>query len=164
MGKSIMPRIDSRLADHARSMRREPTRFEARLWRALSGSKLAGLKFRRQAAIEGVIVDFFCPAIGLVVEVDGGTHDPVRDVRRDAMLGQLGFKVLRFSNEQVADQLDAVLRAIAHEAARRPPRWPGRLPTRWPAAACGSGEELGVGESDDDSGMGESDDSQTDHD
>jgi len=56
-------------------MRREPTEFEMRLWRHLSNSQLGGWKFRRQALIGGRIVDFFCPAIGLAIEVDGVRAD-----------------------------------------------------------------------------------------
>jgi len=121
-----MARIDPRLGSFATTMRNAPTPFESRLWRALSGSKLSGLKFRRQSVIDSVIVDFFCPALGLAIEVDGRTHDSDRDARRDEALMEKGIQVLRFSNEQIAGRLDAVLRVIADEAVRRPQRWPGR--------------------------------------
>lgn len=122
-----MPRLDPRLAAFARTMRREPTPFEAQLWRALSGSKLNGLKFRRQAVIDGTIADFFCPALGLIVEVDGGTHDPQRDPVRDAAMARRGFRVLRFTNAQVAGQLDMVVLAIQAAATQQPGRWNGGI-------------------------------------
>ncbi|WP_380926545.1 endonuclease domain-containing protein [Sphingomonas arantia] len=93
-------------------MRKEPTPFEEALWLQLRGSRLAGLKFRRQTVIGSVIVDFFCPAIGLVVEVDGDTHDAAVDSARDTWLGERGFTVLRFSNADVGRNLNGVLEAI----------------------------------------------------
>jgi very-short-patch-repair endonuclease len=122
-----MARIDPRLGGFAKTMRNAPTPFEARLWRALSGSKLAGLKFRRQTVIAGVILDFFCPALGLAVEVDGRTHDADRDAERDTRLLALGIRVLRFTNDQIADQLDTVLRVIVDQASGQSQRWPGRV-------------------------------------
>ena len=122
-----MARIDPRLGDFAKTMRNAPTPFEARLWRALSGSKLAELKFRRQTVIAGVILDFFCPALGLAIEVDGRTHDAERDVERDSKLLALGIRVLRFTNEQIAEHLDTVLRVIVDQASGQAQRWPGRV-------------------------------------
>ena len=111
-------RIDPRLGNFARQMRAEPTPPERALWQALSARKLDGLKFRRQAVIDGVIVDFYCPEAGLVVELDGNTHDdPARDAQRDArLLGLRGLHVLRIANQQVGLNLDGVLQTILHEA------------------------------------------------
>jgi len=56
-------------------MRREPTPFENAVWQRLRASQLGGFKFRRQTVIGSFICDFFCPAKGLIIEIDGDTHD-----------------------------------------------------------------------------------------
>ncbi|MEK9212886.1 endonuclease domain-containing protein [Sphingomonas sp. 2378] len=99
-----------RLSGHARTMRREPTEPEKRLWAHLSRSQLGGFKFRRQSVMGGFIVDFSCPATGLIVEVDGETHaDAQRDNRRDAALAELGFRVVHISNADVMHNIEGVL-------------------------------------------------------
>lgn len=106
-------------------MRRNPTELETRVWRHLSNSQL-GHKFRRQHVIRPYICDFFCPAKGLIVEIDGDTHDAVYDARRDARMSAHGFGTLRFTNHDVWDNLDGVILAIAAELAKRPDRWSGQ--------------------------------------
>ena len=97
------------IADHARTMRNQPTAPEARLWSILSRSQLGGYKFRRQAAIGTAIADFLCPQKGLIVEVDGDTHtDPAADARRTARLAALGFRVVRVTNAEVMGNLEGV--------------------------------------------------------
>jgi very-short-patch-repair endonuclease len=114
------------MLDRAAHMRREPTGTERRLWRALSRSQLGGYKFRRQAIIGGRIVDFLCPAKGLVVEIDGDTHDRERDCQRDAWLGrQTGFAAVRFTNRDVMTNLEGVLTALLKTLEDLPDRWPG---------------------------------------
>jgi very-short-patch-repair endonuclease len=114
------------MLDRAARMRREPTETERRLWRALSRSQLGGYKFRRQAIIGGRIVDFLCPAKGLVVEIDGDTHDPERDRQRDAWFGrEIGFAVARFTNRNVMANLEGVLTALVKILEDLPDRWPG---------------------------------------
>lgn len=106
---------EAELLKRAHEMRRNPTEPEVRLWRVLSNSQLDGLKFRRQHVVfeAQAILDFFCPAIGLGVEVDGDTHDMPKDVRRDARLAALGFKVIRFDNPDVMTNLAGVAEAIS---------------------------------------------------
>ena len=112
------------LQDRARAMRSTATPAERRLWTMLSGSKLGGLKFRRQAVIGNCIVDFLCPALALVIEVDGSSHDdPARDAERDGRLRTVGYTVLRFANWQVMEQADMVGRAILDTAAGMAARW-----------------------------------------
>jgi len=111
------------IAGYAREMRRNPTEPELRLWRALSGSKLGGYKFRRQAPIGPFIVDFLCPQKALVVEVDGMTHDVDVDADRDAALRRLGFTVLHVTNPDVMSNLDGVLIAILGALEAAPDRW-----------------------------------------
>lgn len=82
----------------ARLFRRELTRPEARLWQVLR-TRPGGLKFRRQHPIGPYVLDFYCPAARLAIEVDGAAHDmgsnPGRDERRDGWLRQRGLAVLR---------------------------------------------------------------------
>jgi very-short-patch-repair endonuclease len=108
----------------AAAMRREPTKPEQLLWLALRQSRLGGYKFRRQAIIGGRIADFFCPAKGVIIEIDGETHDRERDLQRDAALrDRTGFVTLRFTNIEVMRQRDDVLRAILDALEGRPDRW-----------------------------------------
>jgi very-short-patch-repair endonuclease len=113
---------EAELLARAREMRRNPTELEKRLWRHLSNTQL-GHKFRRQQVVLPYICDFFCPAKGLVIEVDGDTHDPAYDERRDAFLSSQGFLALHFSNHDVFDNMDGVLAAIVEALGDRPDRW-----------------------------------------
>jgi very-short-patch-repair endonuclease len=116
------------LAKRALEMRRNPTEPEKRLWRCLSNTKLEGYKFRRQHVVlaANAIVDFFCPSIGLAIEVDGDTHDPVRDDTRDQRLNNLGFSVLHFGNADVMINMEGVAEVILSTCRSLPPRWAGR--------------------------------------
>ena len=101
------------LQSHARTMRGNPTEPETRLWAHLSRSQLGGFKFRRQATIGRVIVDFLCPATGLIVEVDGDTHvDAAADARRDATLEAFGYRVIRIGNSDVMRNIEGVLQHL----------------------------------------------------
>ncbi len=122
MGKS------ETLRERARKMRNEPTEPEKRLWRYLSNSQL-GFKFRRQAVIGRFIVDFLCPAKALIVEVDGDTHEPEADRKRDDGLAQLGYRTIRFTNADVMTHMYGVLDVIARTVAERPDRWPHPNPS-----------------------------------
>ncbi len=109
----------------AASMRRAPTEAERRLWMRLRASQLGGHKFRRQATIGGRIVDFFCPAKGLIVEIDGDTHDQVRDALRDSRVhADHGFGTRRFANHDVMDNLEGVLESLLATLDGLPDRWP----------------------------------------
>ncbi len=112
------------LLERAREMRRNPTEPEVLVWRHLSNTQL-GHKFRRQAVISPYICDFFCPAKGLIVEIDGDTHDPVYDERRDARLARKGFAILRFTNLDVRANLEGVVSIILSALNHRPDRWSG---------------------------------------
>jgi len=114
------------LLDRAREMRRNPTPLEVHVWRRLSHSQL-GYKFRRQHVIFPYICDFFCPSKGLVIEIDGDTHDPPYDVRRDARISAKGFATVRFTNHEVWNNLDGVILTIADALRSRSDRW-FRLP------------------------------------
>ncbi|WP_068072835.1 endonuclease domain-containing protein [Novosphingobium lentum] len=82
----------------ARKLRRQMSLPEGLLWQQLR-MRPAGLKFRNQHPVAGMVVDFYCASRQLVVEIDGISHDmgdnPVRDLRRDAFLQSLGYRVVR---------------------------------------------------------------------
>lgn len=86
---------------------------EIRLWQRLRSRQLAGCKFRRQHPYLDFILDFVCLERRLVIEVDGGQHqENERDQGRDRRLQEAGFQVLRFWNNQVLQETDAVVEAI----------------------------------------------------
>lgn len=95
--------------------RRQPTASEARLWEALRAGKL-GVAFRRQVPLcDRYIADFFAPSVGLVVEVDGGSHTSRRiaDARRDRTLAQRGYRTLRLPSSLVALNLPHAVALVA---------------------------------------------------
>ena len=100
----------------ARRLRKTMTPQDVRLWQRLRALKLDGHHFRRQAPIEGYIVDFACFRARLVVELDGSQHAAAdhaqRDTKRDAKLAAAGFRVLRVWNNEVDGNMDGVMQAI----------------------------------------------------
>ena len=100
----------------ARNLRKNPTIAETRLWDELRGLRSQGYHFRRQAPIESYIVDFACFEQRIVIEVDGIQHTTKKglaaDAARDADLSWRGFKVLRFSNADVAQHIEGVMLEI----------------------------------------------------
>jgi very-short-patch-repair endonuclease len=97
----------------ARHLRKHPTVAETRLWKELRKFRHHGYHFRRQVPIESYIVDFACLSQRTIIELDGVQHDRSvarrRDSARDADLSWRGFKVLRFRNDQVSQELDGVI-------------------------------------------------------
>jgi very-short-patch-repair endonuclease len=102
-------------------LRRESTAPERLLWSRLRAGQLNGLKFRRQAALGPFIVDFYCPAAMLIVELDGMSHDGRRtyDAARTAFLKERGLRVVRYTNDDVLRNVDAVADDIARHATSR---------------------------------------------
>jgi UDP-N-acetylmuramate dehydrogenase len=96
----------------ARALRAAMTPAERKLWSMLRGTKLNGVKFRRQAPIGRYIADFLAPAVKLVVEADGTLHTVEADAERTAFLESQGYRVLRFSNAEILAQPEAVWRTI----------------------------------------------------
>jgi very-short-patch-repair endonuclease len=100
----------------AKKLRANTTPHERMLWRALKELPAEGTHFRRQAPIGSYVVDFFCPAKRLVIELDGGHHNDDEEAKRDrerqAWLEQEGYRVIRFWNSDVTDNLYAVLERI----------------------------------------------------
>ncbi|HEY6335004.1 MAG TPA: DUF559 domain-containing protein [Alphaproteobacteria bacterium] len=106
----------------ARCLRREATDVERILWRALR-ERVTSWKFRRQHPIGQFVTDFACPARKLVIELDGGQHAERKeaDTRRDAVLARHGYRVARFWNNEVLDNLDGVLETIRRVLEAPPP-------------------------------------------
>jgi very-short-patch-repair endonuclease len=94
-------------------MRREPSATERFLWKILRDRRLEGLKFRRQFPIGRYIADFVCLRHRLIVEADGPFHDAERDAERDAWLTSQGFRILRFTNDEIERGPDKLLWAIS---------------------------------------------------
>ncbi|MGB6041563.1 MAG: endonuclease domain-containing protein [Pirellulales bacterium] len=101
-----------------RALRTRSTKPEQLMWAALRNRRLGGLKFRRQYSIGVYIVDFVCVEKKLVIEIDGAYHEDVEDedARRQRYLESEGFQVLRFTNEDVLNDAQAVVVAIAKVA------------------------------------------------
>ncbi len=100
----------------ARRLRRSMTPPELRLWGMLRGKAVGGARFRRQHPIGPYILDFFCPAANLAIEVDGEDHGfedrARRDARRDRWLAEHGVRTLRIAAGAVRDNADGVLASI----------------------------------------------------
>jgi very-short-patch-repair endonuclease len=100
----------------ARELRKNMTDAERYLWGRLRGKQLGNHQFYRQKNIGNFIVDFYCPALKLILEVDGGQHYEesawAKDRERDLYLSRLGFTVLRFSAKEVFENLEGVLESI----------------------------------------------------
>jgi very-short-patch-repair endonuclease len=97
-------------------LRNNSTQAESRLWAKLKGRQIFDYKFRRQHGIGNYIVDFYCPTLKLVIEVDGESHLSKKgikhDLKRDKYLNDLGITICRFNNQQIYDNLDGVLTEI----------------------------------------------------
>jgi very-short-patch-repair endonuclease len=102
-----------RLRKHLRNTATETERL---LWSSLKGSQLLGYKFRRQQGIGQYVVDFYCPAKKMAIEIDGATHwteqEQKRDRERQYYIEALGIRVLRFTNDDIYTNKDGVLNMI----------------------------------------------------
>ena len=101
----------------AREFRRSSTTAETRLWEKLRGRQIGDMKFRRQCPVEGFIADFCCIEKRLIIEVDGPIHESTveNDVNRSNHLNEMGYRVLRFTNQQVLENIEKVCQAILDE-------------------------------------------------
>jgi len=114
-----MPDWRPRDTRRARSLRHAATPAEQRLWTCLARSQL-GAKFSRQMPVGPFFADFLCRELKLIVELDGISHDrrPEQDGARDRYLAAQAYRVLRFTNQQVLGDAEAVAFAIREEVAR----------------------------------------------
>jgi very-short-patch-repair endonuclease len=110
-------KMTSKLIKYAKTMRKNPTVAEKKLWSRLRSKQMKGLKFRRQQPIDDIIVDFVNFDKRIVIEVDGGQHanEKYKDKQRDEQLKAKGFSVLRFWNNDVIKHTDEVLERIRQE-------------------------------------------------
>ena len=103
----------------ARELRKYETVAEKILWARLHKNQILGLQFRRQHPINRFIADFYCPKIKLVLEVDGSIHDLPEnqdyDIGRSEILKDFGITVIRFTNEQIVDDIENVIIEIERE-------------------------------------------------
>jgi len=111
----ILP-YDQGLKTNARKLRGDMTDAEQKLWQGLRRKQINGWQFYLQKPLGPYIVDFYCAAASLVVELDGSQHFELEhqaaDQRRDAYLQSLGLRVWRFDNRKVLLEMDAVLEVI----------------------------------------------------
>jgi very-short-patch-repair endonuclease len=102
--------------EERRSLRNNLTSAEAKFWSCLKSGQLDGRKFRRQHSISEFILDFYCPAEKLAVELDGAGHFTVsgnlHDAQRTEYLNGVGIRVVRFENTVIWSDLKSVLHAI----------------------------------------------------
>jgi len=108
--RGTTPEIEQR----AKELRKNMTDPERELWRALRKHRQEGFYFRRQHPMERFIVDFCCTSKKLCIEVDGPVHHQQqdRDVARTEYLEALGYRVLRFTNDEVMNEIHLVARRI----------------------------------------------------
>lgn len=97
----------------ARRLRNNPSDAEKKLWQRIKGKQLNGFQFFRQRMLGRYIVDFYCPVLNLVIELDGGQHyeksHQQKDEARDDYFKKYGIKVERFTNTQVLQQIEGVM-------------------------------------------------------
>jgi very-short-patch-repair endonuclease len=136
-------RSGERTISRARELRRDLSLPEVLLWEQLRGGRLQGLRFRRQHPVGPYVLDFFCPASRLAIEIDGAQHDVpeaiTRDERRDAWLASQGINILRIPASDILDDhpLDGALRLIASVArggGEIPPAYRSTTPPPPPSA------------------------------
>jgi very-short-patch-repair endonuclease len=119
--REIVVADENELLRNARALRSKLTYPERKLWYALRDRRLAGVKFRRQAPLLGFIVDFLCLEHSLVIELDGNSHiDKFEyDSNRHTKIEAAGYRVIRFSNDDVLRDIEWVLGAILLACGKR---------------------------------------------
>jgi len=107
----------SELTNLAKKLRKSPTEAESILWSRLRARQVEGTKFKRQQPIEGYIVDFVSFEKRMIIELDGGQHaeEHEKDGIRGGILEENGFRILRFWNNEIFENLDGVLETIRME-------------------------------------------------
>jgi very-short-patch-repair endonuclease len=109
--------MPSERREFVRSLRKRQTRAEDILWERLRGSRFHGAKFRRQVPFDRFVVDFYCHAAKLAIELDGKQHEwfSEYDAGRTEVLERLGVDVVRFTNEEVSGDLDELNLFVAYD-------------------------------------------------
>lgn len=102
--------------ENAKALRKNMTSSEKKLWQFLSGKKVLKLRFRTQQPINIFIADFYCHSLKLVIEIDGGIHESKSqkeyDIGRETELSEWGIKVIRFTNEEIENDICQVMNEI----------------------------------------------------
>ena len=121
MSDRIFTYRDPQITANGRQLRQNMTPAERTLWQHLRGKRLGGYKFRRQQPFGGYILDFVCLEAKLMIEIDGGQHaeQVAYDEARTRDLEAAGFTVLRFWNNEVLQQTEAVLTDSWQRLAKR---------------------------------------------
>jgi len=116
MGKTMIGQTNKKILSgkRQRALRKNMSDAEQAMWHFLRGRQISGLKFRRQHPFADYILDFVCPEIKLVIEVDGGQHElqAKYDENRTQQLQAAGFRVLRFWNNEVLKEKESVKEKI----------------------------------------------------
>ncbi len=104
------------LLAQVRELRKNQTEAEDIFWEIVRNREFLGLKFRRQHQIGQFITDFFCHSENLIIEIDGKIHSNSdqreKDISRDLYLEELGYRILRFSNDEIYNNIEKVLYEI----------------------------------------------------
>lgn len=104
------------------SLRKQPTKAETILWYRIRNNQL-GYKFRRQHGIGKYIVDFYCPELKLIIEIDGGVHfeeaNILADKEREEYLKKLGFRIVRYNNLDIIKNIDNTLNDLSRVLSRQ---------------------------------------------
>ena len=113
VGEGLRKVMKKRLTPVARKLRRNKTEAEARLWSRLRNRQLENAKFRFQVPFDDYVADFVCHSASLIIELDGSQHaDNASDKNRDAVMEIAGYRVIRFWNSDVFNNLEGVLEEI----------------------------------------------------
>ena len=112
---------DASQKEQRKALRNNMTPAEALLWRSLRGSRAGGWKWRRQQGIGPFVLDFYCPALRLCIELDGSAHDYTYeyDEQRTAYLNAQDIRVVRFTNDQVFNSYEGVVAEIIRICSER---------------------------------------------
>ena len=106
---------EKRLTQRARTLRRDMTEAERVLWSRLRNRQLENVKFVKQFPIGPYVADFAARRLRLVIELDGGQHNEAKDAARTRVIEEHGYRVLRFWNNDVMDNIEGVLDTIVQE-------------------------------------------------
>jgi very-short-patch-repair endonuclease len=120
MRRTLRWRAPQQVQQAAKELRARMTDAERLLWSVLRRDQMGGLSFRRQHPIGPFVLDFYCPAIKLCIELDGPIHDQQQelDQARTEALETLGIRVIRFRNEEVMDNLPGAVEEIRYAIGR----------------------------------------------
>ena len=110
----MITQYNNKLRQRARGLRKESTLSEVLLWKHLNKKQIEGYQFLRQKPLNNYIVDFYCPRLKLIVEIDGSSHNTKQeyDSLRDEHFKLKGLHTLRFTDLDVKNNIEAVIREI----------------------------------------------------